>query len=111
MENHGINMIGNYFMESVSGPAAAASANERRLIYSTSDTINGITDARGAFRMFYSGKDSNDNPKWLRPLVANDDDKPDRDADESGGGHILGSATKRWRAIYSKDFYGSVRYS
>lgn len=106
MENHGINMIGNYFMESVSGPAAAASANERRLIYSTSDTINGITDDRGAFRMFYSGRNSVGARRWLRPLVANDDDKPDI-TDE----YLLGTSSYRWKGIYSKDFYGSVRYS
>jgi hypothetical protein len=105
MENHGINMIGNYFMESVSGPVAA-SANERRLIYNVSSSINGGPDVEGQYRLFYSGRNSGGSHKWLRPLVANDDDKPDADDD-----HILGSASYRWRAIYSKDFYGSVRYS
>jgi len=105
MENHGINMKGKYFMEQVSGPVADAS-NERRIIYNTSNTINGITDVEGQYRMFYSGRNSAGSHRWLRPLLANDDDKPDQD-DE----HILGSASYRFRAIYSKDFFGAVRYS
>ena len=105
MENHGINMKGNYFIEEVSGPIAG-STNERRLIYNVSNSINGAPDVEGQYRLFYSGRNSSGSHKWLRPLVANDDDKPDIDDD-----HLLGSASYRWRAMYAKNFYGQVRYS
>ncbi len=105
MENHGINMKGKYFMESVSAPTADSS-NERRLVYNVSTSINGGADVEGQYRLFYSGRNSAGSHRWLRPLVANDDDKPDQD-----DAHVLGSASYRFRAIYSKDFFGAVRYS
>ena len=64
MENHGINMKGKYFMDSLG------------------------------------------SHKWLRPLIANDDSKPNVDDT-----HTLGSVSYRFKAIYATDFYGAVRYS
>lgn len=100
MENHGIRMKGKFFMESVSAPAAAAS-NERRQIYNVSGSINSSTDQFGQFKLFF-----HNDSKWLRPLCGNINDGPDIDNARS-----LGTASYRFSAIYSADFYGQVRYS
>ncbi len=102
MENHGINMKGKYFMEAVSAPGSDADF-ERRLIYNTnaSGNINGTTDSFGAYKMFF-----HNNTKWLRPLCGNVSDGPDQDSQRD-----LGSDSVRFRAMYSDDYYGQVRYS
>ena len=101
MENHGINMKGKYFMESVSGPAAGTSANGRRVIFNTSTSINGTTDAFGQYKMFFHNQ-----TQWARPLLANVNDGPHADNTIT-----LGSGSYRFSKIYSADFYGAVRYS
>lgn len=106
MENHGIKMKGSFIMQNVSGPNTPSANDEARIIYNVSNSLNGSPDPEGQYRLCYAGRTSGGGRKWLRPLVANDDDKPD--ADDST---ILGSATYRFRAIYSKEFYGQVRYS
>lgn len=100
MENHGITMKGKYFMEEVSAPTAAV-ANERRLAYNTSTSLNGGTDQYGQYKLIY-----HNDGKWLRPLCGNASDGPDIDNTRA-----LGSALYRFSAIYSADFYGQVRYS
>jgi len=101
MENHGITMKGKFFMEEVSSPAEDPDYSEKRIIYNVSGTINGAADYFGQFKMYF-----HNNVKWLRPLVANKDDGPDID-----GSRSLGNGARRFAGIYSKDFYGAVRYS
>lgn len=100
MENHGINMKGKYFMESVSNVSSDPS-HERRISYNTSTSMNGAADAFGQYKMFF-----HNNSKWLRPLCGNVHDGPDAD-----NTRYLGSASYRFARIYSADFYGQVRYS
>ena len=93
-------MKGKYFMEQVSNESSGVS-NERRLVYNTSTLMNGAADQFGQYKMFFHGQS-----KWLRPLVANNDDGPDSDDTRT-----LGHSSYRFKAMYAVDFYGQVRYS
>lgn len=99
MDFHGITMKGKYYAEQVSSPTGADTIG--RIVVNTSTTANGNADSRAQYKIYW-----NNGSRWLRPLVANNNDAP-----EVTNSYDLGSASKRWNAIYSADFYGSVRYS
>lgn len=101
MENHGITMKGKFFMEEVSAPAVDPGASDKRVIYNVSGSINGNTDQFGQYKMFF-----HNDAKWLRPLLANNNDGPDID-----NARHLGSGSYRFASMYATNFYGAVRYS
>lgn len=99
MDFHGITMKGKYYAEQVTSPTGPDTIG--RIVVNTSTTANGNADSRAQNKIFF-----NNGARWLRPLVANNNDAPEVDV-----AYDLGGPTKRWNAIYSADFYGSVRYS
>lgn len=100
MDHHGVNMKGKYYLETRTASEDASGGlnltiDFRRLI------LNASND-----KMYYCT-----TSKWLRPLVANDDDAPDQNEV-----YDLGNSSARWRRIYVGDsgsggIYGQVRYS
>jgi hypothetical protein len=111
MDFHGITMKGKYYAEQVTSPTGADTIG--RIVVNTSTTANGVADNKAQNKLFF-----NDGAYWLRPLVANADDRPDQDNQWDLGISISAgdSANRRWRNInavnfYGVNFYGQVRYS
>ena len=103
MENHGINMKGRYFMQQESSLTAAA-ANERRIVYNTGTTLNGVPDVYGQNKMVF-----HNNAGWVRPLLANS--TTNVDGPRADNVMDLGSSSYRFKRIYAVNFYGACRYS
>jgi len=101
MENHGINMKGEYYMQAVSSPNAGST---RRLVYNTGTSLNGSGDVYGQNKMVY-----HNGTQWCRPLLAVC--SGNQDGPRADNVHILGSALYRFAAVYATNFYGQVRYS
>lgn len=101
MENHGINMKGEYYLQAVSSPNAGST---RRLAYNTGTSLNGVGDVYGQNKMvFHNGT------AWVRPLLAVHPSNVD--GPRADNVHTLGSASYRFSAMYAVNFYGQVRYS
>jgi hypothetical protein len=106
MENHGINMKGKYFMQSVSNSGSGSASDGRRIIFNTSNNLNGNTDSFNTNKMVF-----HDGTQWCRPLLSNVSDGPDQN-----NAIDLGGSSNRFYRIYvgnsgSGGIYGQVRYS
>lgn len=88
MDFHGIQMKGSYFMEEFATKPTWSASDETRVIYTANED-----------RMYYAT-----SSKWVRPLLANEDDEPDAD-----NTYTLGGPSARFDAIWSVDFEGVAR--
>ena len=99
MDHHGVDMKGKYYLETKTATqdntnGLSLSIDQRRLIINASDD-------KMYFCNFSGGGGSG---KWIRHIIANDDDVPDQD-----DVHTLGGSSAKWAAIYATDFEGTAR--
>lgn len=111
MDFHGITMKGKYYAEQVTSPTGSDTIG--RLVVNTSSYANGYDSPFNTNKLYW-----NNGTKWVRPIIANADDGPDRDGQwDLGQSTAAGnSVNRRWHnistvSLFATNVYGAVRYS